>query len=686
MSSLATARKRAAPGEPRAAQPPRGITLRPSPDGAAGLGLAAGFALIVFVTTGGTDLGPNTWTEIVLLAIGIGLAVAVILLGAPGRRWGGVTLILFAAVAALTAVSISWSVQPANSWLAANQTLSYLAVFGGAVALARLVPERWPAVVGAIAVLAGVVSAYALLVKVFPGTLDPNNTLGRLRAPFDYWNATGLMAALGLPACLWAGARPERGRAVRALTVPAVAILASVVVLSYSRSALLAAVVGLGCWLAVVPLRLRGVLVLALGLAGASVLTAWALATHPLTDDHVALGLRTSAGHSFGLVLLLVLAALTIVGFAAAYGMDRVDLGPTLRRRIGTALVALVALVPVGGAVALAASSRGLTGEISHLWNTATSQNTVVYDTANRLGAIGSTRSRDWSEGFTVGEHALLGGVGALGYGTARTRYTSDTFRVQHAHSYVVETFADFGLIGVALNLALLVAWGLAAARAVRAPRPAAEDASAAPTDRAAERAGLLTLLCTVLIFGTQSSIDWTWFVPGTALPALFCAGWLAGRGPLATPVGRAPQRRRLSGSAGAAVAGLVAVAVFAAWAVWQPLRSQQAEDAALSAPSTAAAFADLRTAAARDPVAVDPLWGLAALYDGIGDQRSARAELLKAIDLQPDNAQTWLQLGLYDLGHGQPHVAVADLAHAQALDRTLPSIIAALARARAQP
>src|SRR5205823_10053217 len=133
----------------------------------------------------------------------------------------------------------------------------------------------------------------------FPGTFDPQETLGRLVAPLDYWNATALLAALGLPALLWSGARNDRGRLYRGLSVPAIALCLTVVVLSYSRSALLATIAGVGCWFAFVPLRLRGALVVALGAAGAAVLTAWALLTHPLTHDKVALASRTTAGQTF---------------------------------------------------------------------------------------------------------------------------------------------------------------------------------------------------------------------------------------------------------------------------------------------------------------------------------------------------------------------------------------------------
>ncbi len=258
MSSLLREPKRAASGAHGAAHP-GGVPRRGlNADAALGLALATGLTVLTFITAGGVNLGPNSWVEVALVTLGCGLAATTLLYSRPAPRWGALTLLLFASLVALTAISISWSVEPDSSWLEANRMLSYLAAFGGAIALARLVGERWRGLVGAVAVLATVISTYALLVKVFPGTFDPQDPVGRLRAPFDYWNATGLMAALGLPPTVWAGARRDGGRRLRALAPPAIAILITVVILSYSRSALLAAICGLALWFTLVPLRLRG--------------------------------------------------------------------------------------------------------------------------------------------------------------------------------------------------------------------------------------------------------------------------------------------------------------------------------------------------------------------------------------------------------------------------------------------
>jgi hypothetical protein len=725
VSTLATAPTRGTP-EPAGEVPPSGARrMGLTADLVVGVALATGFGLIVFAATGGTELAPNTWVQIALIAIGAGCGLAVILLGARGRAWGVVTVALFAALAALTYASIAWSVQPANSWVEANRTLSYLAAFGAAVALARLAPSRWPALVWAVGTVAVVACGYGLLAKVFPASLNASDPFGRLRVPFSYWNATGLMAGLGLPACLWAGARPTVSRWVRALTVPAIAVLVTALMLSYSRGALIAVVVGLACWFVLVPFRLRAILLLALGAIGGAIATAWALKHHAITHDYATLAARTTAGHEFGVVLLGVVAVMAIAGLTAAYGIERIAVAEPVRRRIGTALIVCVAIVPVVAIAGVAASSRGLTGEISHVWNEVTSPNSHVSNSASRLAALGSSRPLYWSEGLKVGEHALLTGVGAGGFDTARTRYSSSTLVVAHAHSYLIETFADFGLIGLAISFALFGAWGLAVGRTfgigrgrrarapgdaaaaeagfatsengARAPDPAGNangathapiagaapnlagatpEVAAAASPYAAERAGLITLLATVVIFGISSLIDWTWFVPGVAVPALVCAGWLAGRGPIDAPIGRAKDRRRLSTSPGVAAIGLgiVAATIVAAWFVWQPLHSQNAFDAAISAMSdgnSTAALADAQSAAASNPVSVEPLWELSEIYSARRDPTDARQELVKAIEIQPSNPETYEQLGQFDLAHNQAIVAVLELQTAQLLDQS---------------
>lgn len=442
--------------------------------------------------------------------------------------------------------------------------------------------------------------------------------------------------------------------------VPCIAVLTSVVALSYSRSAVLAAIIGVAIWLAAVPRRLRSVLVLALGCAAAAVIAGWALGEAAFAQDGVSLSTRVSEGRTFALVLVLTLAVVAVLGFFALRYADGTPLDDERRRRVGIALLCLLALVPVLGVAKEATSSRGLGGETSHIWSELTTTGHVS-DNSARLSTLSNSRPAYWHEGMTVGEHAVVVGVGADGFATAQTRYSDDALRAENAHSYLVQTFADLGLIGLALSVALLVAWLMSAARPLRGAGDELQD----------EHAGMWSLLCVVFAFGASSTIDWTWFYPGLAVPALIAAGWLAGRGPLTQRIGMTA-RMRIGVVPRIAATALGVVAILVCWAIWQPLRSVNANSAAIAALTrgdAAAALADARSATSSDPLAVTPLWTLSGIDMSLDDHAAALSELLAAVNLQPQNPQTWMFLGQYYLGAHMNRKAAAAFAHAHTLD-----------------
>jgi len=673
VTTLAPVPQRPGPGD--SAQPPStpAGSGRVPVDALLGLCLAACLLAIAFASSGGVDqtnaTAGSTWTEILVTLGGAGACAAALVLCRRARAWGAGPVALMTALVAVTALSIIWSVVPDSSWSAANQLVSYLAAFAGAAALARLAPERWRVLLGALAVVAAALSGWALLTKVFPETLAADNVYGRLQAPFGYWNAVGLTGAIGLPPALWAGSRRVAGPWMWALCAPAITLMLSAVVLSYSRSADAVAMVVIAGWIAFVDLRLRSTALLAVSAAGAGAISIWALATSALTSDGPVTAARDSAGHSFGLVVVVVLVVVAAGGLACARAMARVTVSAIARRRIGAALLTVACLVALGAVGRVATSSRGLTGEVSHVWSTLTSTHAAVGDEAGRVLQFGSSRPLYWHQGLDVGEHALLHGVGASGFGTARLHYTTDRYKVDQAHSYLVQTFADLGLIGLAITLGLLAAWLWAAARPV-AIRAGWHTLTG---EQRRERAGMVALALIVVGFGTQSTLDWTWYFPGVSVPVLLAAGWLAGRGPLRVPVGRAGAGSLLLDRLGAVAAAVAvcAVALAVAWLQWLPLRSADLSSRALSAKTDSQAFADARSAATSDPLAYQPRFVLASLYQSLNDDASARAELVRATQIQPDNPVPWAQLSSFDLQTRRFQDAIADGAHVDALDFT---------------
>ena len=94
-----------------------------------GCAVGLGLFLVGVLAAGGSELTANTWVQVALVLLAVGLLAATVLKGGTGPRWGAGALLAFVAVAALTYLSIAWSVQPSTSWLEANRTVSYLATF-----------------------------------------------------------------------------------------------------------------------------------------------------------------------------------------------------------------------------------------------------------------------------------------------------------------------------------------------------------------------------------------------------------------------------------------------------------------------------------------------------------------------------------------------------------------------------
>jgi hypothetical protein len=691
---------------------PPSPSRQPGGTTAAALALAGALCFVTFLAGGGLDLAPMTTFELSLtLAAGAIVAGVVVLAPAGTRAYGAWSTGLLLAFTALTGLSVVWSVAPDASWQDAGRMLAYSGVFAAAVALVRIAPGGWRALLGGIVLAAVAVCGYALLTKVLPERLDAADIYARLQQPYGYWNAIGLTAAMGGVGCLWLGARRAGHALLSALAYPAMGMMIVTLMLAYSRGALAALAVGVVAWMCLVPLRLRGARVLIVGAFGAAPVVAWDFSRHTLNSDGVGLVARAAAGHQFGVLLAAMLALLTLAGVAIGFFGDRRAPKATTRRAAGFALGTLLVLAVVALAASLSFSKRGLTGTISHDLSSLTNPNAAVpKNTPGRLTAIGSVRARYWNEALQIFQAHPVLGAGGAGYETARLHYRTVPIDVRQAHGYVVQTLADLGIVGLTLTLALLAAWMAAAGRCTHPLNrrwsvrrsPAAVGWRAMPAAYTPERIGLLTMLCIAVAFGAHSFADWTWYVPGNACVALLCAGWLAGRGPLragnsAAPAGsraaagpgpaqtatpanltppttgphsngrpaawRLPAASELHPARGAVAVAVVAGALLAAWTEWQPQRSVDASEQALAllGRNPVAALSAAQAGVERDPLSASALFRLSAIQHATGQSALARATLQKAVHLQPSNPETWLTLGEYDMP-SNPRAAVEEL------------------------
>jgi hypothetical protein len=388
-------------------------------------------------------------------------------------------------------------------------------------------------------------------------------------------------------------------------------------------------------------LTLLGVLVVAVPVV------AWAFAQDGLTLDTPPLSLREGAGLELGALVLVMMIALTVAGLAVGFLAAHRPPSDAAQRRASRLLVGALALVPAIAILALANAPGGISGQVSKAWHQATDPKArAPSNTPNRLTATSSVRARYWREGFKLYDTSRWLGVGPGAYADLRLRFRTDDSTVRHAHGYIPQILSDLGWAGLALSLLALGAWLWAAARAIGLRR------RARGLPWTAERVCVATLAGVVVVFGVHSAVDWTWFIPGNAMPALLCAGWVAAQGPLSAPVSGAA--RREGGLLAPLGAGLVLlVAVAAAWAALQPVRSEHAESAAfdrLDKGEFAAAASIARIAHRRDPLSIDPLFDIASIETALGHTGAAGRALEQAVRLEPATAEGWRRLGQFRL------------------------------------
>src|SRR3954464_5255831 len=398
--------------------------------------LGAGLTAIAFAGGSGFALEDVTWVEIGSVAAGALLVALAILRGRGGRLDGGFALLAFGALALLCALSIAWSVAPDRSWQSANLTVSYVAIFAGGMALARLwrTSQAAAVVLRGVLLAASVVVVYALLSRVFP-SLSEDEVFARLGAPYGYWNALGSTAALAVVPTLWLGARRTGHQPLNALAYPLLSLLVVALFLSYSRAAMVVAGIGALAWVAFVPLRLRSITLLGVSLAGAAPVVVWALAQDAFTKNQVTQAVREAVATEFGLWLLATVIVTLGAGLAVGFRVARRPPRAPARLRMGAAAGVVAIVVPLVLFAVLVSSDRGLGGTITKGYESLTSSSKAAPGGPARLLSASSARGEYWHQAKEVFLDHYWKGNGADTFGVTRLRYREPTDRTVPQHA-----------------------------------------------------------------------------------------------------------------------------------------------------------------------------------------------------------------------------------------------------------
>jgi hypothetical protein len=474
----------------------------------------------------------------------------------------------------------------------------------------------------ALAVVLGAALAWALLGKAIPALFADGDRAARLRSPVGYWNGLALLADAALALGLWLGVAASARRPVRGAGALLVYAAGLALVLTASRAGVAGGLLAVGLWLALSRERLEGVGLLLAGLVPAAAVGAWASTRPGLVDDGVGRAARVDDGPLFALAALA--GGALAVGLALA--LARLELTRERRHALGRAAV-LGAGAGVVAAVAALALAVG--NPAAWAWDEFAGGGADVNDPSRFTSLSSNNRSEWWGEAWQVFESRPLGGAGAGTFAVARLPFRGDATAVTQPHSVPLQLLAGTGLVGLALGLTAAAALGLTVARSLRrldgGERAAASAAAALPA-----------------VWALHALVDYDLDFLAVSAPALVAAGALAGAG---RPAARPP------GWPALAAAG--AVALLAIGSLVSPALSSRALDGALAAldrDRLAEAADDARRAESFNPLSPEPLYARALTAERAGDEAAAARLWEQAVDLQPENPETWFNLGLFRL------------------------------------
>jgi hypothetical protein len=590
--------------------------------------LIAPIALILGLALagGGFELAPRHLTGLAVWLVVVGMLA----LGAAGRATLGRpfhwAIGLIGGLALFSAFSSLWSGSIELSVIEADRILVYLGVFLAAFLIAQTDQTRQRFAEG-IAIGVSSIALLALASRLFPHVLTVGESLGsgpRLRYPLGYWNADGIVFAIAAALMLWMSRRSLTA-ALRWIAAASLPTILLALYLTYSRGGLLALVVACGCLIALSHDRLWLLGTLAIGAIGAlpaliAVQADRSLADNVASDAVIGQGVTVAlllvAGTALALLLFAGLRRLESRGGGLAGRAVELSRSPVVLKRIALA----AALVAIGAAVAIG-------GRAWHQFSSSDLQ--FPNQPEEHFGQLsGAGRHEFWTVAIEAfGEKPLLG-HGAGTYQFSWNQLRSIPVPVHHAHSLYLQAFAELGLLGGLIVLAMVgvLLWsGLAAWRSARGP----------------QRELYAALLATCLAFAVGAAIDWLWeiavlgaifFLASGALLAARCAQLKRAR----VGANGHPEQRGY----GLAVAGL-AVAWITALALVGPLLVDHeigASKAAAGGENWASAVEHANTARSIEPWAASPYVQLGLLAQAQGDRVTAKERLSQAIEREDHN------------------------------------------------
>jgi O-antigen ligase len=518
--------------------------------------------------------------------------------------------------ALMSLISGTWSHSTSRALIEFDRAWMYLLIL---ILYGTVRPSRdnlrW--LIRGLVIGATVVCVAGLISRVLPDLwhTPPDVANQRLSFPVTYWNALGLLAAVGVLLAFHMTSDLGESRAARVLAAPVIPVLAATLFFTFSRGAIATGVVGLVIYVLVG--RPRAFLSGAIATVPATaILVVVAYHANLLDTSDPTTPAAVVQGHHVAVAAGICAVACVVLRLLCAVRLD-----PLLRARGGRAWMrsatrnasvvgAVVTIIAVGLAL-------GAPHTISHDWHR--------FFNGAPTGEKGDLRQRltdpsdnGRTELWTVALHAFsrspLHGYGAGTYDILWDRNRPVFDFTVNAHSLYLQAMAELGIPGLVLLLvlvgAVLVGLGVRARGSRRTPYGA--------------------LLAAAVVWALAAGVDWDWEMP------VVTVGFFAAAG-----LGLAPRRGARS--------------------VWLPAANSRMVLGFLCLFSIVAPVLIIASQFRLDAAE-------RSLYvaKNCAKASSAALDSIKWLDVRPEPYEI---LGFCDIERGEPRVAIAAMKEAVSVD-----------------
>ncbi|HTX30133.1 MAG TPA: O-antigen ligase family protein [Solirubrobacteraceae bacterium] len=482
--------------------------------GAALLLLPAGLTAFFAFNSGGFYPGPPAYVAVLLcivLALRATLGRNLFVGAGPNVSIASGALGVYAL---LTLVSQIWSHAPGTALEEFDRALVYLLVFVLFASIAHS-PERLAWILRILGLAIFVICTCGLTTRLLPHLwpTTPGLANNRLSFPVTYWNALGILGAMGVVIAAHISSDVRERPIVRVLAAASIPILATTIYFTFSRGGIAGTFIGLIVYALIArPKLLLSTAIAVVPTAAIALKIAYdanLLATQtPTTSGAVAQGRHVAVA----VILCVAVTAAVRGGLAlmvdshlARFAIARNAQARVRRLSWGTLIAAL--------AIAGIALNGAIVNQYHRFLRSA--QPGSPADLRARLTDPGNNGRIDmWRVAWHQFERTPLVGKGAGTFANTWAQYRPTQDFVVDAHSLYLETLDELGIVGFLLLVGVILAILISTASRARGPT----------------RPLYAATFAVMLIWALHAGIDWDWEMPVVTLPFFALGGFMLSR------------------------------------------------------------------------------------------------------------------------------------------------------------